>query len=196
MWQDLPIGQKRRTFAERVPNLPKHGTHDMTTIHLPHPVLAPAAVAIETALHFEIIDTIEMQSYAIQPIALGFATIGRHGDDLRAAPAAAYIEWDDAHYLAVIDAENHLVDVWDVTANAICERVGRKDLASAMFPVLRAARAAHRPDAAKLGHILRDTVFDVLELSAALRKEVAQDELVEVDFSDHDSQRACCRIDM
>lgn len=157
----------------------------MTTIHLPHPVLAPAMAAMETALHFGLVDPVELQSYAIEPIALGFAMIGHHGDDLRAAPAAAYISWDDAHYIAIVDSESHLVDVFDVTANAICKRVGRTDLADMMIPVMRAARSAHRPDSALLGHILRDTVFDVLELRAAMSKEVSEDEekLIEVDFT-------------
>lgn len=166
----------------------------MQTIHLPHPVIANAASAMETAIHFELVDPVEMQSYAIEPIALGFALICRHGDDLRSAPAAAYMCWDDAHYIATIDHESHLIDVWDVSANAICARVGRDDLAATMLPVLRASRTAHKPDIARIRTVMSDTVFEALELRAAQYNEVAErEELVEIDFTDHDCTCEVCR---
>lgn len=180
MWQDLPIGQKRRTFAERVPNLPKHGTHDMTTIHLPHPVLAHAAAAMETAMHFELVD-IELQSYCIQPVATGFALIGRHGEDLRASPAAAYISWDDAHYIGVVHDEIQLVYIYDVTTNIVCSRIGDHDTASVMSPILRGSRTAYKPTGSQLGAFLRDTVFETEEMRAA-RHAAFIAELEEEDF--------------
>jgi hypothetical protein len=135
----------------------------MSHIALPHPVIAPAAAAMETLLQFELVDA-EMQSYCIEPIAAGFALIGHHGDILRVAPRAAYIEWDDAHYIAVCEDDIQLVYIYDVTTNIVLSRVGDGETAAVMNPVLRGIRTAYKPTGLQLGAWLRDTVFEVLEM--------------------------------
>jgi len=147
----------------------------MQTIHLPHPVIAPAVASMETALHFGLVDEYELQSYRVEPIALGFALIGRYGDDLRSSPAAAYMCWDDAHYIATIDHEAHLIDVWDVSANALCARVGRCDLADLMVPVHRTTRQAYKPDMGRLRTVMSDTIFEAIEVREKQRRDIEKE---------------------
>lgn len=153
-------------------------TH-MNTIHLPHPVIAPAMAAMETALHFEIIDPIEMQSYCIEPIGTGFALIGPYGTDLRAAPAAAFVTWDGASYLAIDYPDEQMIHIIDVTTNLVCKSIGDEETASIMIPVHRGSRASYRPDMHEMRRYLLDTVFETAAMRqkrhAALVEEMRKD---------------------
>lgn len=135
----------------------------MSHIALQHLVISQAAAAIETLLHFELIDP-EMQSYCVEAIATGFALVGHHGDNLRVSPKAAYVSWDDAHYVAVAEDDLQLVYIYDVTTNIILGRVGDEETAAVMNPVLRGVRTAYKPTGLQLGAWLRDTVFETLEM--------------------------------
>lgn len=148
----------------------------MGKVQLPHPVIAPAAMAMETMIHFQRLSPMpshflpepeEMQSYCVEPIASCFAAIGRHGDNLRTNPSVAYMSWDDAHYIAVAHDEIGLVYIWDVTTNIICRRTGDDQTADIMAPVLRGGRTAYRPTISELGRFLRDTVFETNEMREA-----------------------------
>lgn len=147
----------------------------MQTIHLPHPVLAPAVAAMETAIHFELVDPVEQQSYCIEPVGTGFALIGPYGTDLRAAPAAAYMCWDDVHYIATIDPDSHCIDVWDVSANAVCIRAGHTDLADMMLPVHRTTRQAYKPDMGRLRTVMSDTIFEALEVREKQSRDIERE---------------------
>lgn len=149
-------------------------TH-MTTIHLPHPVLAPAAAAMETALHFELVDPVEQQSYCIEPIGTGFALIGQHGADLRVSPDAAYMSWDDACFFARVDREDHYVDVYELSANEMCRRCGHDELADLMIPVHRTSRQAYKPDIGRLRTILSDTIFEALEVREKQSRDIERE---------------------
>lgn len=176
-WQDLLMRHRSAgTNAERVPFFSQSLERtNMHTIHLPHPVLAPAAAAMETALHFGLVDEYELQSYRVEPIALGFALIGRYGDDLRSSPAAAYMCWDDAHYIATIDPDSHYIDVWDVSANAVCIRAGHTDLADMMLPVHRTTRQAYKPDMGRIRTVMSDTIFEALEVREKQSRDIERE---------------------
>lgn len=135
----------------------------MDKVQIPNPVIAAAAAAIETLLHFELIDP-DMQSYCVEAIATGFALIGHHGDNLRASPRAAYISWDDAHYIAVAEDDIQLVYIYDVTTNIVLDRIGDDETAAVMVPVLRGVRTSYKPTGLQLGAWLRDTVFETMEM--------------------------------
>lgn len=151
----------------------------MQTIKLPHPVLAPAAAAMETAIHFELVDPVEMQSYCIEPVAEGLAMIGRYGDDLRTYPTAAYVAWDDAHYLAIVYEEEQMVHILDVTTNIVCKRIGDEATAAIMVPIHRSSRASYQPDMHEMRRYLLDTVFETAAMRqkrhAALVEEMRKD---------------------
>lgn len=154
----------------------------MSHIALQLPVISPAAAAIETLLHFGLIDP-EMQSYCVEAIAHGFSLIGHHGDNLRVNPRAAYIAWDDAHYIAVAEDDLQLVYVYDVTTNLVLDRIGDNDTASLMQPVLRGIRTAYKPTGLQLGAWLRDTVFETLEMREKRNTELCEeiDQMVTAD---------------
>jgi hypothetical protein len=136
----------------------------MDKVQLPHPVIAMAATAMETAIHFELVDPIEMQSYCIDPIADGMSMIGNHGIDLRKFPAAAFVTWDGASYLAISYPDEQMVHVVDVTTNLTCKSIGDEETSKIMVPVHRGSRTCYRPDMREMRKFLIDTVFDVIDM--------------------------------
>lgn len=180
-WQDLHMRHRSAARnAERVPFLsPNLERTNMHTIHLPHPVLAPAAAAMETAIHFELVDTVEMQSYCIEPVAEGLAMIGRYGDDLRRSPSAAFVTWDGASYLAIDYPDEQMIHIVDVTTNLVCKSIGDDDTAAIMTPIHRGSRASYRPDMHEMRRYLLDTVFETAAMRqkrhAALVEEMRKD---------------------
>lgn len=137
---------------------------DNVQIQLPHQVIALAAAAMETAIHFELVDVLEAQSYCVDPVASGFAVIGRHGEDVRKRPFAAFICWDGASYIAIDYPEEQMVHILDVTTNIQCKSNGDEDTAALMIPVHRGSRTSYRPDMKELRGYLLDAVFETADM--------------------------------